>query len=874
MTDAYLGLDINGLVDSSAVLDDPFATSGTAGLNLALPVVVVSAEPNARPICGAEAIASLEGRGWQWPTQARVNEPEQDGAEPMSSRLPILRLLQRISKGTESVPTPYGNRGLDLLLGAHLRHLAGDATSGCIAIPDDFSEDAQQLLLDAARRAVSIHQGRRIGFSARLLWRPVAALLGWAQGQPAEFVRSLHGTRALVIHRLPDGFSASILGLEVDASTADWPLLTPVRSRTGTYKASLASSVSLAEKAARAYASVTHDSSLYWQSLWGTGHAWQGITGAALSPVLMQRQDGSWVVVSGMDPDANGATEEAIDDAVQTAKLLQQEWKSVKFLLVECPLGPEMIGGLAYGQHLLRRLQHLRGFPGGVQVVECAKGIVAHGCAVYQARLAQRLPTYFDYLPHLDINALVECRQQFVSLMPEQTRIPGGERFGPLQVDHGFAVQAQAKEITFLIARDTRVRKTVAHLPLPPGKDARIELWVSQAPAQGNAQVEIRPALGADRGLFGGGTVLLDWRRNLDAIQNTRAEVEQQWVDDGGLPFPPHQPTQGHWALWAGLGIPDRIKRFLDAQISPNAPSDEYRRSVDDLFDAFRVTQNPAYMRNVQCHEDGKFRAIGCDGQPPKDLDDKLRWRVPRPVDGMTVAKLYSEMILKLGSDFAAIDRIDYVSASAKDIHRRLILTAAWCYAGAPESVIAYFRKGLAGRNPRNWGFAVEGASRVLTNHDDMKRHFKAAQQILFDGQHLSVAGKTKWIKGVSQILSYREDAPLAMTQEQATIFALAAAKSINEELSEMNIQRTFYSSVMLLLLVLRYRRNDCSFLKAEGRQADKVREIEEMLEKARMAAAQRNPQAAHFIDETLKFLHFRGTEFDIIKKLAAEAGD
>jgi hypothetical protein len=48
----------------------------------------------------------------------------------------------------------------------------------------------------------------------------------------------------------------------------------------------------------------------------------------------------------------------------------------------------------------------------------------------------------------------------------------------------------------------------------------------------------------------------------------------------------------------------------------------------------------------------------------------------------------------------------------------------------------------------------------------------------------------------------------------------------------QTKIQQTFYWSVMLQLLVLRYSRNDCSFFKIGGKQAAEVRNIEEMLEK------------------------------------------
>ena len=459
--------------------------------------------------------------------------------------------------------------------------------------------------------------------------------------------------------------------------------------------------------------------------------------------------------------------------------------------------------------------------------------------------------------------------------MPEQTRIPGGARFGPLKVDHEFAVPAGANNVMFLIARDERVRKTGAKLPQAPEKDVRIELYVSQAPAQGNAQVEIHPVLATDRGLFGGGTVLLDWRRNLKEVEKTRNKVEEEWMQKGGLPFPSHQPTEGHWALWVGLDILDRIRRFLQVKLITKAPTNEYRHCVNELYHAFRARQNPSFMRTVQCRDDGKYRAIGSDGYPPEALDDHLRRHLQGYGHDRVATDLYWAMLEKLDHDFELVNQLDCLVDSVKELHRRLMLTAAWCYAAAPESFVTYFRNGLNGGDPCNWGHATEQTSRVLSCREDMRLYFREARKTLFDGRQLNVGGQMRWIKGTAQILSYRQDAPLAMSYQQARTFALAAAEAINQELDQENISPdTFYWSVMLLLLVLRYRRKDCSFLNKDSQHASDVRNLERLLEAAQKAALRRNRQAADFIAETLQYLHFRGTQTDIIKKLAAKAGD
>ena len=84
MSDGYLGIDLNGLMDFSVTVQEPLTTDSAAVRQLDLPMVVVSPERNARPLCGPLASESLEGRGWQWPTHSRVHQIVTDTEEPAS----------------------------------------------------------------------------------------------------------------------------------------------------------------------------------------------------------------------------------------------------------------------------------------------------------------------------------------------------------------------------------------------------------------------------------------------------------------------------------------------------------------------------------------------------------------------------------------------------------------------------------------------------------------------------------------------------------------------------------------------------------------------------------------------------------------------
>src|SRR5208282_5195163 len=106
------------------------------------------------------------------------------------------------------------------------------------------------------------------------------------------------------------------------------------------------------------------------------------------------------------------------------------------------------------------------------RVVALEPDSVALGCAEYGARLAHELPTFFDYLPQIEICAsdADDENSSFIPLLKAE-RVAGNQPFRQT-LPGRFQVDAGKNSITFYLTKaDERfVRKSVVQLPLAPDK--------------------------------------------------------------------------------------------------------------------------------------------------------------------------------------------------------------------------------------------------------------------------------------------------------------------------------------------------------------------------------------------------------------------
>lgn len=826
----FVGIDLNGLCDRANTVADAFAAPAAASVGAVPATVVARAGAKERPLAGATAALAVDGRGWSWPDEARAER----GEPPV--RIPVLDLLGALGSKDEAVPTRFGPRPAPVLLGSHLAALAGRrARDAVVAIPDHaaFDEASQQRLIGA---------GRRAGLSPTLLWRPVAALYTWAQGMAPGELAVWDGRTALVASLLPDGMIVTRLGL-ILADTDRGPLLTPERRRAGAMDRSATGRL-LAERAAERL-SGGHPG-LRWQALWGTDCAWQMLLGEDPKERLVQAADGHWALRRPSGEIAEDEAETLCAALARAAAALPDAGTGGELLLVEGPLAGARVGAFRLGAMAADRLRSSGG-PAAERVEVLDQNAVAAGCALHAARLAAGLPTYWDFLPQLDINAVDKDGPCFVDLVPAGRRLVGGASYSGT-APCGFAISAGHMEIPIYLRKegDERFRTTMVVLPEPPTSDVRVTLTVTQSPAQGYARVEIVPEA---RGVFGAGAVLLDW----DALEPTDlSEGEILDLLRGGRAYPDPAPLPAHIALWEATELRDRIDGLL--ALAHPAPA-EHHRAAARVVEALRRRSPPSHLNPQRYADDRPCAAVGSDGEAPDG------W--PRDV--------LQKLLERVGADFAAIMRSHPVDKPREALHRSLFLIMAWCHRAAPPTVRAYFLRVLRGERTRGWHRAVEAMGRVLSEPEELR--------VFFDAVTGAVAERRTplyWLKASTQILQYRPEAPYAMTSGQALALAEAAGRALLEDIEQKGRAKLLRSqrfrwALYLILAALRYRIRDADFLTAgdASGQATLAR-LRDALDRASSAVGKGEAGLPATVAETIRFLDRRGTKGLILQETEA----
>ena len=458
MSEAFLGIDLNGIHDRWALLEGDKELSFSEGGGVVPSVVVAPHGKSSGPLAGEEALMAIEGRGWKWPEEAAG--PDSDNR---CRRIPLKTVLETMAGRTgdgsgyraKEIEVAKGEAlGFSRLIGAHISHLISKpATSAVIAIPDCVDETFQQRVLES-RYELGLQ-------TISLLWRPVAMLLAWAQDLAKGELLTLHNSKVLVMYLDASGLQASILDLEVQ-ETKSGPLLTPVRSEAGIgFMEGGNPLYEFVKKISGSHPGTASGHSLEWQMLWGGGLIWRGLLGLPPKAELIQEANGRWLL---MDPVSYSVSEEGQEDFIASfenvlARLAKNDLSQVDQVLIGGPfLGIPCVGNQGMAS-LMRQaaLKRLTKTPPEVSVhilsdsvtKGCMTSASARGAAISGWRLAHELPTYYDFLPQLRINAEVEDKPEFVDLVPKNTnRIPGGADFSQT-VTERFVIKAGTGKLHF-----------------------------------------------------------------------------------------------------------------------------------------------------------------------------------------------------------------------------------------------------------------------------------------------------------------------------------------------------------------------------------------------------------------------------------------
>jgi len=275
--------------------------------------------------------------------------------------------------------------------------------------------------------------------------------------------------------------------------------------------------------------------------------------------------------------------------------------------------------------------------------------LLAQGAAMFSARLAAGLPTYFDTLPQLKLLVRYQNGEMaWVDLLEGSHKYVDGDRPWTLpEPVVGLAIERRKPNLTFAVYHEeyTNIRKLSVDIPRTSEEDEPVELKVSITPAQGNACLEVCPKRGE---IFGTRSIRVNWKRMEIVPDKDGGNDRQRYIDLQPRIYPdlhPRLPSRRKWIAARLL-----IWEFFEAD-QPRRRN-EVCHVIGELKKKLGQPDQQEYPR--------EFRAVSSDGrvdeqQPLLDrLIDRLWVRLRQHAD----AQEASHIVRCLA--YASADRPDY----------------------------------------------------------------------------------------------------------------------------------------------------------------------------------------------------------------------
>lgn len=832
-----IGIDLNGITDTVASCHEKPDAKIQKNPKAAPACIILPRFPGERPLGGQAAFESLDGRGW-------------DLGHSLP-RHPVMQLLQQLESESEEVVTSAEQQTFRVgeLLATHLQALShGLSGSRVVSVPDTLTELGQQRLLDGLRH---------LGTSAELLWRPVAILLGWASQQPDEVIRKLDGHSVMVVHAGLWRSEVSVLELE-KYEHENRLFLVPVRHGKG---AGLTSSAWPIERMAKDFLEMdlSHaglPSSLAESLLWVSRRPWSLLCGDLLTDEIVRDPNGCWHRLNGFEELRANIDDRFVFPLVELIKKVGEMHK-VDHLLVEGALIDLHIGQETLGTRLAAEFRRTIGCrPEMVEIFSARACLPASGAAHYGWRRALGIVGYYDTIPDLKINALVEGRPAFVSLMEGQKRVIGGKAIDPPLEVSGFSIDTRTTAIDYYLTRadELTARKTHTVLPEQTIRAMPVTLVVTQTPGQGFASVEIRPPKGER---LGDRPVFLDWT----SMQDTKLTPEEvlEILRPKFRAYPDPVPFRCHAAVWKAVNAVEAMENFLFGLEKGGQAASE---AAEQLMSTLGKKLSLEWLLHQTGGGGDKAGIFSSDGEIPSE--GALRGRECRKINSS-----YQELVDKVRESTGLVfqSSLPNIHAGNKELHRRLLLIGGWCYASAPEPILVYVRKSLCTGKTIHGRYDYNVAGRCFSTQEDIALLFEISASY-FEKQGLNKPFDR--VKALSLVLSYRPDAPLVLNSNLANRLAAVAAVLMRSEAKKKNIKKIFFAAAYLLMGLLRYRRVDPYFLDQESPEnSELVSDVKNTLKEAEnYVSGNQAVQVRAVLKEITAFMEKRGTDALIFNRL------
>ncbi|MDR9392496.1 MAG: hypothetical protein RI554_10760, partial [Trueperaceae bacterium] len=759
------GLDVDGVLDHAADLR-----------NAGAPEVVAS-----RRVLGAVARRPAHvGERWIAGDEARATLTPTDLLDLDDRSFAFVRdAVQRLTAPNDADDAQDAEDAKDGdpadVVGAHLRALGPTgADRTVLVVPDTLDQEVQGRWLRTLRAAAP--------GTPELLWRPVAAILGWVAGLDAEEAGALDGVEVLHVHLGAYRIERSRLELRVEWSGAD-PVVVPRRNGPGHV-------VDAGDVVVRPVTSVLQydrdafdldDASL--RALMTQERPWRALFGEMPPAALVPTESGALRRVDGPTGPARVDVDAAIVEVGRTLDASGRHDDPI--VLIDGVVGHAVDDAGPIARRLAR---HVEARVTRSEVLD--PSTAAEGAARYAWRLERDLPTYEDVLPSLRIFAKRNGEPAWVDLVPEGMVVPGGKEYAPDPLK-GFRVAPATEELNYAIARGDakHVRLTRTQLPTPPEKTVDVDLVVRQRPGQGFASVQVKAPPG--HGTFEAG-VYLDWA-TMERTRETPDSYLEAKRAEAPLRYPAAAPHRSDAGLWRTRGVKTAINRVLYADPhDPETPGHLTR--LRELLQRKSASTDPTSPRMVDAHGHVPT-GVTLGRKPVGEVYDALRAKV-------------AEIATEARSGRSTVQR-------STDAFRAAALVGSYTFAGAPEAVTDFARavlgrsRTLASVERRNAQYAWNVAGRSFERPEDLRVLFGAAVHAYREHENL----KDYQMRAVQEAFLYRETAYQALDSETAHALAHAAVEMLRGEVKSGKLANRFGNASKLLLGVLRYRIADPTFL-------------------------------------------------------------
>ena len=840
---SLIGVDLNGVNDHLGRLEDGKETCINLGVRSSMIRLMGQRE---RWLAGMQNEFAPHGRGLGW---GRIGSGD--------NRVEILKLLEVIR---DSEPDERIRHAVT----SSLPDLMGASELAVFAVPDipAYGEHFRDRYL----RLLNLVAGLR----PLLLWRPVAALLGLIANAPQQ-VRP--GSNIAIVSLMADGIHVSLLSLEYHD---DGSLLVPQRNRSGQRACASFSGDSLVE---HARSRLAQESSLSAEDIEASVMSpWLFAVGAKPQPELVRlTSNRGWMKLPDLHyrppaPDEMDLPNEFLDvlSAAQT-------------LIIEGPFADNE----TWCEDVKAALKAHVDLPDPVETLDTSS--VALGCLEAARRHRCGQPIYFDFLPQLEINAMVGNAPQFVDLIERRARCRGGEPFGA-NAPGEYVIDEGATRLTFWLFKEDFERARKADVELPIEADRRCDLTVSvkQTPGQGFAEVQISSS---EFEPLRRSPITLDWA-SMEEVDRSRDDILQELDDQSQTArrWPDIDVKPGHALLWLDThpkgNLIEQLAAYRAAPLVRNGRIDPgATERLKTIRERFSQPDTPSFIGaklGLDIEERGSFRALDSNGM------------LPEPTSGLQIVERakqdLDEALSKCEEDLVVLQR-RFGEAIETTILGHILGFASWCFWRCPRSITEV----LLGTYEQNYSYRInnillrEGVARVVWEPSQIERYYFALESRVTNTGRITAAEYA----GLARVLGTSDKAAVILGPALADRIRDMTKRDIADE-NEKGIQtaykRRFKAALLMLAALLRHREAHEAFLNpetkvvrqllteldiAKNRNLQFAERSNRSASRARgavrvkwLAGARRLQNNAEIIVELMEYIHFKGRDPNIIRRI------